>query len=172
MKTEPALREYRKALAIRLKEPRLNEFGVGILRDNIGYCLLLLEKHEEGIREILEAQVHNRTRQQEAYVREYFAANYNGVLHYKVPKANPGIRDRISLTNAKLRTASGDIQLVSRNCAELVKDFEQVCYKADSTVPDKDKDRRRTHLSDALGYLLWQECRLLQPIGERNQPLL
>jgi len=53
---EPALREYRKALAIRLKEPRLNEFGVGILRDNIGYCLLLLEKHEEGIREILEAR--------------------------------------------------------------------------------------------------------------------
>ncbi|MBI3450886.1 MAG: hypothetical protein HY049_18475 [Acidobacteria bacterium] len=53
---EPALREYRKALAIRLKEPRLNEFGVGILRDNIGYCLLLLEKHEEGIREIREAR--------------------------------------------------------------------------------------------------------------------
>ena len=92
-------------------------------------------------------------------VREYFAANYNGVLHYKVPKANPGLRDRFTLTNAKLRSASGDIQLlVSRNCAELVKDFEQVCYKADSTIPDKDKDRRRTHLSDALGYLLWQEC--------------
>jgi hypothetical protein len=106
-------------------------------------------------------------------VREYFAAHYNGILHYKVPKANPGVRDRITLTNAKLRSASGDVQLlVSRNCTELVKDFEQVCYKADSTMPDKDKDRRRTHLSDALGYLLWQECRFLQPIGDRNQPLL
>jgi hypothetical protein len=106
-------------------------------------------------------------------VREYFAAHYNGVLHYKIPKANPGIKDRFTLTNAKLRSASGDIHLlVGRNCAELVKDFEQVCYKADSTVPDKEKDRRRTHLSDALGYLLWQECRPLQQIGERNKPLL
>ena len=106
-------------------------------------------------------------------VRDYFAEQYDGTLRYKVPKANPYIRDRITLTNAKLRSAAGEIQmLVGRTCAELVKDFEQVCYKADSTVPDKDKDRRRTHLSDALGYLLWQECRHLQQIGDRNKPLL
>ena len=106
-------------------------------------------------------------------VREFFAANFDGILHYKIPKSNPNIRDRISLTNAKLRTASGDVRLlVNRTCVELIKDFEQVCYKADSTVPDKEKDRRRTHLSDALGYLLWQECRPLQQIGDRNKPLL
>jgi len=62
--------------------------------------------------------------------------------------------------------------LVNQTCVELIKDFEQVCYKADSTVPDNEKDRRRTHLSDALGYLLWQECRPLQQIGDRNKPLL
>jgi hypothetical protein len=106
-------------------------------------------------------------------VREFFAANYDGILHYKVPKANPNIRDRIALMNAKLRTASGDIRLlVNRSCVELIKDFEQVCYKADSTTLDKDKDRRRTHLSDALGYLLWQECRPLLQIGDRDKPLL
>jgi len=106
-------------------------------------------------------------------VREYFATNYNGTLHYKIPKANPGVRDRITLTNAKLRNADGDIELsVNRKCIELVKDFEQVCYKADSNVPDKERDRRRTHLSDALGYLLWQECRPLQQIGYRGKPLL
>jgi hypothetical protein len=83
------------------------------------------------------------------------------------------VRDRITLTNAKLRRADGAIQLlVDRKCVELIKDFEQVCYKADSTLPDKDKDRRRTHLSDALGYLLWQECRPLLPIGDRNRRLL
>jgi hypothetical protein len=106
-------------------------------------------------------------------VREYFAANYNGPLHYKVPKANPSVRDRITLTNAKLRNASGEILLlIDRKCTGLVKDFEQVCYKADSAVPDKDRDRGRTHLSDALGYLLWQECRLLPPIGDRGKRLL
>jgi hypothetical protein len=106
-------------------------------------------------------------------VRDYFISHYDGILRYKVPKANPNVRDRITLTNAKLRAASGDIRLlINRKCGELVKDFEQVCYKADSTVPDKEKDRRRTHLSDALGYLLWQECRPLQQIGDRNKPLL
>ena len=105
-------------------------------------------------------------------VREYFSANYASPLHYKVPKANPSIRDRISLTNAMLKSAAGEIELlVDSKCTELIKDFEQVCYKADTTIPDKEKDRSRTHLSDALGYLLWQECRPLQPIGERNRRL-
>jgi len=39
----------------------------------------------------------------------------------------------------------------------LIKDFEQVTYKENSQVMDKDRDSRRTHLSDALGYLVWQE---------------
>ncbi len=105
-------------------------------------------------------------------IREFFAENYASSLHYKVPKANPSVRDRITLTNAKLRSASGDIQLhVDLKCLELIKDFEQVCYKADSAVPDKDKDRRRTHVSDALGYLLWQECRPLPQIGDRSKRL-
>jgi hypothetical protein len=82
------------------------------------------------------------------------------------------VRDRITLTNARLKSASGAIQLhVDTKCIELIKDFEQVAYKADSTTPDKDKDRRRTHVSDALGYLLWQECRPLQQIGDRAKRL-
>jgi len=106
-------------------------------------------------------------------VREYFAANYPGTIHYKVPKANPSVRDRLTLMNAKLKTAAGLSHLyVDRKCSELIKDFEQVCYKLDSTVPDKEKDRRRTHVSDALGYLLWQECRPLQQIGERGKRLI
>ena len=53
-------------------------------------------------------------------------------------------------------------------CKELIKDFEQVAYKTDSSQIDKDRDRLRTHLSDALGYLLWQECRPIAKIGERG----
>jgi len=49
-------------------------------------------------------------------------------------------------------------------------DFEQVAYEEDSTQVDKDKDRRRTHLSDALGYLIWQEDRN-GTIGERGERL-
>jgi len=47
-------------------------------------------------------------------------------------------------------------------------DFEQVSFKADTYQIDKDRDRLRTHLSDALGYLLWQEYMPLPGSGERR----
>ena len=49
--------------------------------------------------------------------------------------------------------------MIHPRCKELIKDFEQVTYKENSQVIDKDRDPKRTHLSDALGYLAWQECR-------------
>jgi len=61
--------------------------------------------------------------------------------------------------------------LVDPKCKELIKDFEQVCFKEDSNQIDKDRDRRRTHLSDALGYLVWQECKPVVSIGERRERL-
>ena len=44
-------------------------------------------------------------------VREYFRAHYGGRIDYRVPKANPSVRDRIMLANSKLRTAAGEIRL-------------------------------------------------------------
>ncbi len=106
-------------------------------------------------------------------VKEYFAVHSNMPVQYRVPKANPSVRERINLTNRTLQTASGRIGLlVDPKCKELIKDFEQVCYRADSNQIDKDRDRLRTHLSDALGYLIWQECRPLPTIGERPGRLL
>ncbi|MGD0359914.1 MAG: terminase family protein [Bryobacteraceae bacterium] len=106
-------------------------------------------------------------------VRDYFRMNYGARVTYKVPKTNPSVRERIMLTNAKLRSASGEARLrVDPACKELIKDFEQVTYQADSNAIDKEKDRRRTHLSDALGYLLWQECRPQPGIGERRERLI
>jgi len=105
-------------------------------------------------------------------VREYFQTHSTTPVQYRAPRSNPSIRERINLTNAKLRSAGGDITLlVDRKCKELIKDFEQVTYKPESTIVDKDRDRLRTHLSDALGYLLWQECRPLPNIGERKERL-
>jgi hypothetical protein len=106
-------------------------------------------------------------------IREYFQAHSGITLYYRVPRANPSVRERINLTNAKLRSASGVVGLlIDPKCKELIKDFEQVTYKADSGAIDKDRDRMRTHLSDALGYLLWQECRVLPKIGERQERLV
>ena len=108
-----------------------------------------------------------------AIVREFFQANYATVPQYRVPRSNPCVRERVMLANSMLRNANGEAKLfVDGRCKELIKDFEQVTYKADSNVVDKEKDRRRTHLSDALGYLVWQECRPAGAAGERGQRLV
>ncbi len=98
-------------------------------------------------------------------------AAYGGV-RFQIPKANPAVRDRVTLMNAKLESAAGERKLmVHPRCKELIKDFEQVMYKENSQVIDKDRDPKRTHLSDALGYLVWQECRPGMKIGDRDRPL-
>ena len=103
-------------------------------------------------------------------IRNYFASRLAKVA-YRVPKANPPVRDRVSLMNARLRNARDEVQLfVDPKCKELIDDFEQVSYQEESTQIDKDKDRKRTHLSDALGYLIWQEDRNVT-IGERGERL-
>lgn len=105
-------------------------------------------------------------------IREHFRRHHGAPVTYKVPASNPPVRERVGLVNSKLRNAAGQAQLlVDRKCKELIKDFEQVSYKADSNLIDKERDRRRTHVSDALGYMLWQECRRAPEIGERATPL-
>lgn len=103
-------------------------------------------------------------------IRSFFAARMKKVT-YRVPPSNPAVRDRVSGLNARLRNANGEVRLlVDPKCTELIGDFEQVAYREDSTQIDKEKDRRRTHLSDALGYLVWQEGRVV-PVGERRERL-
>jgi hypothetical protein len=103
-------------------------------------------------------------------IREFFRKRAARVS-YRVPNANPAVRARVTAVNAKLRSADGESKLlVDPRCKELIADFEQVAYKEDSTQIDKDKDRKRTHLSDALGYLIWQESRG-GPIGEQSRRL-
>ncbi len=81
-------------------------------------------------------------------------------MEYRVPNHNPPVRDRVTMTNARLKNALGETNMwIDPRCRELIQDFEQVSYKAESTEVDKTKDRRRTHLSDALGYLICQESR-------------
>jgi hypothetical protein len=106
-------------------------------------------------------------------VREEFQFHSSVEPQLKVPRSNPSVRDRIHLMNTKLKSASGDVGLlIDARCKELIMDFEQVSYKGDTGQIDKDRDRMRTHASDALGYLVWQECRPLLPIGEQSHRLL
>ncbi len=93
-------------------------------------------------------------------------------LTLQVSHSNPLVAERVLMVNAKLKTAAGETSLfVSPKCTGLIQDFEQVVYCDNSREINKTRDRRRTHLSDALGYLVWEEFRPQQQIGEQSRRL-
>jgi hypothetical protein len=82
------------------------------------------------------------------------------VFSRRVPRSNPAVRDRITAMNSMFESAEGQVRMhVNPRCRELIKDLEQVVYLPNTAIIDKQRDPRRTHLSDAAGYLVWQECR-------------
>jgi hypothetical protein len=108
-----------------------------------------------------------------AIVREHLGRHGFRQAEYRIPVANPAVRERVGLVNARLKSAADEIRLhVDPKCRELIKDLEQVVYKERSGLIDKERDALRTHLSDALGYLLWQEFGAGDDVGERSHPLL
>ena len=108
-----------------------------------------------------------------AVLKKFFRGGEYGVVEFKVPRSNPAVRDRVQVVNAALQPAEGDSRLlIDGRCKELIKDLEQVAYKENTQVIDKDRDPRRTHLSDALGYLVWQELRVGEKVGERGTRLI
>lgn len=90
----------------------------------------------------------------------------------RVPRSNPPVLSRVQKVNALLTNALGEVRLeVDPRCKELIEDFEQVMFKPDSGVIDKLRDLRRTHASDALGYLVWALFGEKAVAGEINRPL-
>ena len=108
-----------------------------------------------------------------AILRKVLGDGPYGELRFRIPKSNPAVRERVMLMNGKLESANGERSLrVHPQCKGLIKDFEQVTYKENSLIVDKDRDPKRTHLSDALGYLVWQECQGGPAVGEQGRRLV
>ena len=95
---------------------------------------------------------------------------------YRVGSSNPAVRDRVNCVNARLRNQAGHRRLtINPQCKQLIKDFERVHWKTDpsgNTLNDIDKsDVSRTHLSDALGYMIAKEF-TMYPLLDTTQPLV
>jgi hypothetical protein len=111
-------------------------------------------------------------------VKEFFGRYKDRyTVHFRVPSANPPVKDRINCVNAKLQNHAGQNRLlIDPRCKHLIKDLEQVSWKSDphgNTLADLDKaDPRRTHVSDAVGYLIAREFPMREVRGERSGPLL
>lgn len=106
-------------------------------------------------------------------IKEFFRKTAYRNLKFRVPPSNPSVRERVALVNTKLFSAREEVSLfIHPRCKGLIMDFEEVTFKPDSSVIDKEKDPKRTHLSDALGYLIWQECRPKVAFGEQDRRLI
>jgi hypothetical protein len=106
-------------------------------------------------------------------IRDYFRQTAYGNLKFRVPASNPSVRERIGLVNAKLFSADEEVRLlIHPRCTGLIADFEEVTFKPETSVIDKERDSKRTHLSDALGYLIWQEHRPQPGFGEQGRRLI
>jgi len=100
-----------------------------------------------------------------------FRAGFRNVK-LRVPQSNPAVLNRVQRVNALLTNVLGEVRLeVSPKCKELIKDFDEVLFKADSGIIDKARDPRRTHASDALGYLVWELYGTKSIAGERDKRL-
>jgi hypothetical protein len=107
-------------------------------------------------------------------VNEFFGRHrdrYN--VTFDVPSSNPPVKDRINCVNARLRNHAGQHRLmVHEHCKHLIRDFEQVCWKTDphgNSLAELDKsDPMRTHVSDAVGYLIAREFPMRRQSGERS----
>jgi hypothetical protein len=74
-----------------------------------------------------------------------------------VPSSNPHVRDRIAAVNTRCKTEDGRSHcVVDTSCVNLVGDLEQVIF-AENGEPDQKTNRMLTHISDALGYWVYQD---------------
>jgi hypothetical protein len=108
-----------------------------------------------------------------------FFGRYTDRFHasFHVPSANPPVKDRTNCVNAVLRNHVGQHRLlIDPKCKHLIADFEQVSWKVDphgNPLAELNKsDPMRTHISDALGYMIASQFPMRRPAGERASPLI
>jgi hypothetical protein len=96
----------------------------------------------------------------------------------RVSSADPGFKARVNAVNAMLCNSHGVRRLIiNPSCKELIADFEKVGWKTDTSGNptgelDKDGDKKRTHVSDALAYFIEKEFGLKNYGGPRSSLLI
>lgn len=95
-----------------------------------------------------------------AIVKRWLGQHADSIKYaWRVPASNPTVKGRVNAVNGLLKNADGERRLIiAPRCKELMADFEQVAWKTDpngNTLGQIDKsDPKRTHASDALGYMV------------------
>jgi len=95
-----------------------------------------------------------------AVIEQYFrdiARDFKLTMNPNV--SNPLVVDRVASVNAMLWNARGEVGcFIDPRCKELITDFFETSWTKDNQHEiDKKRDRKRTHWSDALGYLIYKD---------------
>lgn len=109
-------------------------------------------------------------------------SGYPGKISFRVPRAHPVPRDRINGLNHRFRGVNEKPTVyVSQDCRELIEDLQEVVLRPDGkdvlkVYKHDDPYARRTHASDALGYLVFREFPLAREAlalhkGKKVKPL-
>lgn len=94
-------------------------------------------------------------------VKKYFSLNADIFkVCYAIRRSNPGVRDRVAKVNSFLRSAIGERRLrIDPACRELIQDLKTMRWARDAHGNPRDtldkRDPKRSHSSDALGYLVF-----------------
>ena len=96
-----------------------------------------------------------------AVIEQYFRDQRDYKLEMNPNISNPPVIDRVGSVNAMLYNARGEVGcFIDPQCKELITDFFEVSWCKDNQHEiDKKRDRKRTHWSDALGYLIYRDFR-------------
>lgn len=110
-------------------------------------------------------------------VLDFFRNDSQVKLVKQVPSADPPVKDRVNAVNALLRNYNSVTRLwADPRCHQLVRDLEQVIWKADSNgniVGLLDKSNPKlTHMSDALGYLVHRLQPLKSKVGYGSERII
>jgi hypothetical protein len=93
-------------------------------------------------------------------IGEFFRSKPQFKLIDHVPRKNPEVKDRVNSVNAFLHDASDRVRVfIDPRCKALRRDLLEVTWKQGPSgfELEKKKYRELTHVSDALGYLIWAE---------------
>lgn len=109
-------------------------------------------------------------------VKDFFGRHADRYrVQVRVSSTNPIVKDRINCVNAMLHNHAGEYRvMIDPKCKELIRDLEQGSWKVDphgNPLSELDKsDPMRTHVSDALGYLVAREFPMRSLRGEQGGP--
>lgn len=97
-------------------------------------------------------------------IRDFFKRNEDKFqASFRVRTAHPPVKDRVNCMNWICQAATGERRLlVHKRCKNTIADLEQVSWKVNPSglmrpELDQDSDPMRTHITDALGYLVERE---------------